>query len=139
MSRKIIFITRLFLGLNLLATAIGKLLDIQGFAEVIESFQIFSGPIIAPLGLALSLVELGLAIWLLSGKNLKLGGLASTILHVFFVIWLLIAMARGLDIQNCGCYGVFLAKPLTVKTIFQDSFMIIVSLALYFSAKKARV
>lgn len=139
MNKKIIFIARFFLGLNLLATAIGKLLDIQGFAEVIDSFQIFSDPITAPLGLALSLVELGLAIWLLTGKNLKLAGLTSTILHVFFVIWLLIAMLRGLDIQNCGCYGVFFAKPLTVKTIFEDLFMLTVSLALYISAKKARV
>lgn len=129
-------LARYFLGLNLLATAVGKLLDIQGFAEVIESFQIFSGPITAPMGLALSLVELGLAIWLLSGKNLKLAGLASTLLHSIFVVWLLIAMARGLDIQNCGCYGVFFARPLTIKTILEDLFMLGVSLTLYFSVKK---
>jgi hypothetical protein len=135
-NKKIILISRLFLGLNLLATAIGKLLDIQGFAEVIESFQIFSGPITAPMGLALSLFELGLAIWLLSGKNLKLAGLASVLLHSIFVVWLLIAMARGLDIQNCGCYGVFFARPLTIKTIFEDLFMLGVSLTLYFSVKK---
>lgn len=130
------YIIQYFIALVLLSTAIGKLLDIQGFAHVIESFEIFSGWITAPIGLAMSLTELGLAIWLFSGKKLAYAALAAGALHGIFIVWLLIAMVRGLEIVNCGCFGVFWARPLDWITIAEDTFMLAISVLLYFIVKR---
>lgn len=130
------YVIQYFISLILLMTAIGKLLDVPGFAHVIESFQIFTSWITSPIGLAMSLTELGLAIWLFSGKRLELAALASAALHSTFIAWLLIAMARGLEISNCGCFGVFWARPLGWVTIFEDVFMVAISLTLYFLVRK---
>lgn len=122
---------RYFIALVLLSTAIGKLLDIQGFAAAIETYQIFSGWITAPLGLSIALIELALAIWLFSGRNMKLAAVAAIVLHLGFIVWLFIAMGRGLDIPNCGCYGVFWARPLDWITIVEDLVLLAASSGLY--------
>lgn len=132
----IVYVLQYFIGLILLITAIGKLLDIQGFARVIESYKIFKGWITAPMGLLMSLTELGIAIWLFNGQKLPLAALASIVLHVIFIIWLFIAMARKLKIENCGCFGVFLARPLNWVTIAEDAFMLTISIVLYFLTTK---
>jgi len=129
---------RYFIGVLLLSTAIGKLLDIQGFAKVVDSYQVFSGWITAPIGLAMSLTELGLAIWLFSGKKLGLAALIAAGMHGSFIIWILIAMARGLEILNCGCFGVFLARPMGWITVAEDAFMLTLSLILYFLEKQEK-
>lgn len=128
----IVYVLQYFIGLVLLITAIGKLLDIQGFVRVIESYKIFKGWITAPMGLLMSLTELGIAIWLFNGQKVQFAALASIILHVIFIIWLLIAMGRKLKIENCGCFGVFWARPLDWITITEDVFMLTISIVLYF-------
>lgn len=125
------YLLQYFLGLSLLITAIGKLLDIQGFAAVVESYQIFLGWITAPMGLALALTELILAVGLLSGRKLKEAALASILLHTIFILWVSLALYRGLELSNCGCFGVFWARPLTFKTLLEDLGMLIASLLFY--------
>lgn len=128
-----------FIAVILLSTAIGKLLDIQGFRTVIESYQIFSGWITAPIGLGMALFELFLSIWLFSGKKLKEAALASLGLHAIFIVWISIALARGLEIANCGCFGVFLQRPLNYVTVIEDLVMLAASGALYALAKRKKV
>lgn len=125
-----------FIGLILVATSIGKLLDIQGFAQIIESYEIFSGFITAPLGLFLALAELGLAIWLFSGIKLDWSALTTAGLHIGFAGWSTLAILRGLEIANCGCFGVFFALPLGLSTIILELIMVSLSITLYFLAKK---
>lgn len=126
-----------FIAVILLTTAIGKLLDIQGFAKVIESYEIFSGWITAPMGLAMALFELFLSIWLFSGKKLALAALVSFGLHSVFTTWTVWALLRGLELSNCGCFGVFWARPLGWSTVYEDLFMVAVSLVLFFLAKQS--
>ncbi|MBC8645596.1 MAG: hypothetical protein H7X85_00410, partial [Thermoanaerobaculia bacterium] len=37
---------------------------------------------------------------------------------------------RGIAVPNCGCFGVFLARPLTWGTVLEDGGMVAASLAL---------
>lgn len=129
-------IIQYFIAVILLATSIGKLLDIQGFALVIQSFYIFPVWMTASVGLAMSLFELGLSLWLFSGKWLRWAALTAAALHATFILWLLIAMARGLEITNCGCFGVFFARPLDAVTIIEDVVMVSLSGILYLLARK---
>lgn len=39
-----------------------------------------------------------------------------------------VTLWRGLAIANCGCFGVFLARPLTAQTVVEDVVMLGMSL-----------
>jgi hypothetical protein len=52
------------------------------------------------------------------------------LLHIGFAAWAAIALLRGLHIPNCGCFGVFLARPLGWYTVLEDGVVVCVSLLL---------
>lgn len=132
------FVGRSFLLLILTATGIGKALDVPGFAEVIATFQVLPDPLLLPAAVSMVLVELALAGWLLVGIRVDRAALASAGLHAIFTLWIAVALLRGLEIANCGCFGVFYARPMTGWTIVEDLVMVAVSLGTFFAAKKRR-
>ena len=44
--------------------------------------------------------------------------------------WAAIALARGIPIGNCGCFGVFRERPLAPTTLLEDAALIALSLLL---------
>ena len=111
---------RLFLGLVLLATAAGKLLDVRGFAAVLATYEAFPESALVPLALAVPLAELALAVWLFSGRRLAGAAGAALALHLLYAVWAAATLARGLRLPNCGCFGVFLPSPLGWRTVAED-------------------
>ncbi len=141
MSRRAIVRTLRFgIGLVLLATAAGKLADVRGFAAVLETYRSFPEAALRPLAVGISLFELSLAIWLLSGRRLSGAAAASAAMHLAYAAFSAATLARGIEIDNCGCFGVFSARPLTAATVVEDLVMAALSLALLrLSAAPARV
>ena len=45
---------------------------------------------------------------------------------------------RGLDLPNCGCYGVFFPQPLRWYSPLEDLALVGLGYVLYVSAKKGR-
>jgi hypothetical protein len=131
------FSLRFAIAAILLSTAAGKLLDVEGFARVLGSYETFPRPVLRPLALAVPLVELALAAWLFSGRRLPEAAGASAILHGGYGAWSAISLARGLELPNCGCFGVFFPKPLTGVTILQDVVLVALSLLLRALARRA--
>ena len=129
------FILRVLIGLLLGATAVGKGLDPRGFAEVVGTYQVFPKPLWLPIAMVMIVVESVLAFMLLQGRRTRVGALASSALHMAFMIWAAMALLRGLHIPNCGCFGVFLSRPLTWGTVGEDGFMVAVSLLLWWTAR----
>lgn len=119
------------IGLILLATSIGKMLDVPGFIGVLRTYQTFPEGALSLVALAFVLVELKLAELLLLGKALYRAAAASTLLHLFFTAGAVTSLLRGLDIPNCGCFGVFLARPLTWGTVVEDLIMSSASVVLF--------
>lgn len=111
---------RWFFVLLLAAASVGKLADIPGFYAVIKSYALLPEAVIPISAWALAIFELVLAIWLAMGKRIEVAALIVIALHLVYLIWLAIALARGLDIPNCGCFGVFWARPLTWFTPVED-------------------
>ena len=111
---------RLFLGLILLATAAGKLADVRGFGGVLRAYEAFPEASLLPLAAAIPIAELALALWLFSGRGLRGAALAALVLHVVYAAWAALSLARGLRLENCGCFGVFLARPLGWRTVAED-------------------
>lgn len=114
----------------LLVTAAGKLLDVAGFAAVLDSYRAFPAWALVPTAVAVPLTELALAAWLLSGRRLGGAAGASAGMHAAYAGWAATTLARGVAVPNCGCFGVFLARPLSWGTVLEDAVMVAASLAL---------
>lgn len=129
---------RLFLAVVFVATAVGKLLDNRGFAEVLATFELLPTAILLPFALAISLTELALALWLFSRRQMRQAAIAAFAFNLGYVAWLAVALARGLEIPNCGCFGVFWARPLTPYMLLEDSVLILASVVLILALPKDR-
>ncbi len=121
---------RFSIGFVLLATAVGKLLDVEGFADVLRTYQAFSDWILFPLAVAVILVELLTAMWLFSGRNLFAAALVSAALHMTYAIWSAVSVLRGLRLANCGCFGALWPRPLNWSTVLEDGALVALSLLL---------
>lgn len=131
-------ILRGLIGLVLLTTALGKSLDIAGFAQVVGTYQVFPPALWLPVAISMTLVEWGLGVWLLSGRRpVHASGWAAA-LHGVFTGWAAMTLLRGVAVPNCGCFGVFLARPLTWGTVVEDSVMVTLCLLAVWSARVAR-
>lgn len=117
----IFVISRYFLGLLFVATAIGKLLDNRGFAAILSSYQL-GIPDAALLGFALmiSLLELLIGLNILRGRALGMNILATLGFHLGYASLALITLLRGIALSNCGCFGVFWARSLKWSTVAED-------------------
>jgi len=127
---------RFAIGLILLATAVGKFLDIPGFAAVLATYEAFPEWSLFPLAVTAPAAELLLAGWLFSGRKLFGAALVSAAMHAAYGAWAAITLARGLDLPNCGCFGIFLVRPLTWSTVLEDSAVVAASLALFLLSRR---
>lgn len=125
---------RLILGSILAAAAVGKLLDMQGFRNVLKEYKLFPHWSLWILTLLMPLIEASIAMSMVSGYELQKGIYASLILHGMFTIILFIELLRGIKLKNCGCFGVFFARPLRWFTPLEDIGMILLTLAVLFTS-----
>ena len=124
------------IALVLLITALGKLLDNRGFALVLNSYKTFNSDYTLALGLTVSLVELFLAAWLFLGTQAIATAVMALLMHVAYTLWSLYHVKAGLQIDNCGCFGVFWARPLSIMTVYEDLVMSVFCSVLLFLALK---
>jgi hypothetical protein len=111
---------RLFIGGILLASAVGKSLDLPGFVDVLISYQAFPSWLLWPLALTITGLEWILGVWILSGWRLIAAAAAAMALNSGYAIWMMVSLLRGLDLPNCGCYGVFFPQPLRWYSPLED-------------------
>lgn len=133
--RHLLFLRGLFF-LLMAATGIAKLLDMPGFITVVDSYRSLPAILLAPAAWALMLTELALAAWLLWGRYLRHAALLIVLMHFMYLIWLLMALARGLELENCGCFGVYLARPLTWFTPLEDLSLLLLAGVFFYSARR---
>ncbi len=119
----------------LLVAGVAKLLDFPGFVAVVATYRTLPDFLLVPAALALTLVELVLGVWLLWGSRLPEAAIATVLLHLGYLGWLVLALARGLDLPNCGCFGVFFPQRLTPWMLLEDGVLLALSLLLYLGAR----
>jgi hypothetical protein len=124
-------IFQILLGMLLFATSLGKALDVEGFLRVIASYQVFPAWLSPFVALGILTAEACLAVWLFSGRYLAIASLCAFALHVGFLLLAAITLLRGISVPNCGCFGVFFARPLTWGTVVEDLFMALWCLGLF--------
>ena len=129
-------VIRFGLALILLATGAAKLLDIGGFAAIVTQYRVLPNAFALAAAWSLAVGELALSAWLIAGGWLRLAAMASIALHLAYLIWSIAALLRGLELANCGCFGVFWAHPLSLATPIEDAVLAALSATLLFGAHK---
>jgi hypothetical protein len=109
-------------GLALLhaAAAIGKALDLRGFSGVADAYRLVPPVLLMPGALSLILAEAGVALGLVLPRFRRAAAVAAGTLALVYGAALTVTLFRGIPLENCGCFGVFLARPLTVWSPLED-------------------
>lgn len=128
---------RLLIGGVLLASAVGKSLDLKGFVDVLVTYRLFPGWSLWPGALMIIGIEWILAAWILSGWRLPTGAFLALTLNGLYAVGLIVTLVRGLDLPNCGCYGVFFPQPLRWYSPLEDLVLVGMCYALRIGAKKS--
>ena len=116
-------LARFALAALLFAMAAGQVSNPAGFVDILVTYRV--GGTAAAVLLALAVVggELAAAIGLVSTSAARRHEAASVALAVA-VAWSALglqAFARGLSLDNCGCFGVHLGQPLRGWVLLQDA------------------
>ena len=119
------------------ATAIGKAFDVPGLVRVIDTYQLLPPVLFEPVAVAVIVGELVLGAWILSGWRLAPAALFAIAMYAAWVVLLTVTLLRGLDLQNCGCFGIFLARPLRWYSPLEDVVAMGLSWLLYRLARPA--
>jgi hypothetical protein len=130
---------RLFIGGILLASALGKSLDLPGFVDVLITYQAIPALLLWPTALLITGFEWLLGVWVLSGWRLVTGALLSLALYAGYAIRMTLSLVRGLNLANCGCYGRFFPQPLRWYSPSEELIFAGMCYALWKSARKGWV
>ena len=129
------WLLRAVLGGILLASALGKSLDLPGFVEVLVTYRDFPDWSLWPIALFITTIEWMLGLWVLSGRRLPQAALATVLLNGIYALWMTVSLARGLDLPNCGCYGVYFPQPLRWYSPLEDLVLVSLGFTLWRLAK----
>ena len=120
------------------ATGIGKLLDVPGFARVLAQYRLFPAPLLAPVAWGVTLAELAVAAGLVVPAWRRRAAVAAAVLAAADAAVLTVTLLRGIALENCGCFGVFLARPLRPYTPLEDVVMLAAALVVVAASKPRR-
>lgn len=111
-----------------LATAGAKLLDLRGFAAVLADYRMAQAVMLLPMAGAVVALEVAIGVGLLLPKWRRAAALAAAALAGLYAVVLSATLARGIALGNCGCFGVYLARPLTVFSPLEDVALLLAAL-----------
>jgi len=127
---------RWFVGLVLVATGTGKALDIPGFVHVLAAYDLLPSWGNVFFAYSLLFVELSTGLCLLTHRWLRPAAWVAVGLHAMLLGAVGVTLWRGLTIANCGCFGMFLARPLTGQTAAEDAGMLGMSLLVLWTTNR---
>ncbi len=81
-----------------------KLPDPAESVRAVRAYQLLPEPVVPTVGYALPVLEVLLGVVLLLGLLTRFGALLSSLMLVAFIVGIVSAWARGLEIE-CGCFG----------------------------------
>jgi uncharacterized membrane protein YphA (DoxX/SURF4 family) len=99
-------LARLLLGGFFVYASLDKIWDPAGFAKIVYQWQVV-GPVASNLvAVTLPWVELVAGLLLVAGVWRRESALVIALMLVFFIVAAASVMARGIDVENCGCVSV---------------------------------
>lgn len=98
---------------------------------MLTHYRLLPEPILLGAALSISLFELALGIRCWKREAPRAWAVA-TAMNAGYTLLALSSLLRGLTIENCGCFGVFLARPLGWNTVAEDLALTVVCGYLHF-------
>lgn len=134
-------IARIALALLLLAMAAGQLADLRGFVGVLGDYPVASTPLtwIVAVGLAAGEATGGALLLTRSASTRARGAAAALAVAVAWSVLALSAFVPGRAIENCGCFGVYLAQPLRWWVLIEDAEFVALATWVLFAARREAV
>ena len=119
------------LGPLLLVMAATQASDPAGFVDALVAYEVGGRAVAWPLAVLLVAGELvgGLGLLSRSIEGRRLGGAVALAVAVLWSALGVVAFARGLVLENCGCFGVHLAQPLRWWVLLQDAELLLLAFA----------
>jgi uncharacterized membrane protein YphA (DoxX/SURF4 family) len=97
-------VLRVAVGVVFVVSGLAKVVDIDGTIRSVRAYRLLPEAVIPTVGSALPVLELALAVLLVSGLLTRVAAGITMLLSTAFVIGISSAWARGLTIE-CGCFG----------------------------------
>ncbi|MFJ7768711.1 MauE/DoxX family redox-associated membrane protein [Streptomyces sp. NPDC097107] len=133
-------ILRVVVGSVLAAMALGQLASFDAMPAILTTYGLTSKAASTALAMALVGAEAVTAGWFLARPRSR----AITPVWLYAgvaVVWSVLAaqaFARGLDLDNCGCFGTYLAQPLRWYVLVEDALMLLYAWLLWRAVRRAR-
>jgi hypothetical protein len=120
-------ILRLVLGAVFVAMAAGQLVSFDVMPDILTAYGLTSGAASTVLAVALIAAEAVTGVWFLARPR------STTAVPVWIytgvsVVWAVLAVqafARGLTIDNCGCFGRYAVQPLRWWVLAEDGLLLL--------------
>ena len=96
--------SQILIGTLFATASLAKLGDLHSFAEQVHNFRMLPLGLENLVAMMLPWVELVAGLALIFGIQARSGARIAALLMAAFTVGVLVAMARGLDIE-CGCFG----------------------------------
>jgi uncharacterized membrane protein YphA (DoxX/SURF4 family) len=128
LDRRTIRASQILIGALFLVAALAKLGDLRAFAEQIHNFRLLPWGLENTSAIVLPWIELVAGLALVFGVRARSGGAVAAVLMAAFTAAVLIAMARGLDIE-CGCFGTGDATRVGLLKVLENAAMLALALA----------
>lgn len=105
-SPRVHLVLRLLLGAVFVYASLDKIWDPAAFAKIVYQWQVV-GPVASNLvAVTLPWVELLAGLLLIAGAWKRESALVVALMLVVFIVAAGTVMARGIDVENCGCVSV---------------------------------
>jgi hypothetical protein len=115
----------------LLAMALGQLASLDEFEESLAGYRVFGGATWA-VAVALPAAEILSALGLLLRRRISPGlaraaAVGGLLVALFWTVLAVQAFARGLSLENCGCFGAYLVQELRWWILLEDAEFLILA------------
>jgi hypothetical protein len=112
--------------------AVGQLASLGAFERALESYDLFGG-LVPALTLALPALELLAAAGLLAAFRadpslVRVAGVLGVLIAVLWAALAGQAFARGLAVENCGCFGAYFPQELRWWVLLEDVYFVALAL-----------
>ncbi|MFD4259185.1 MauE/DoxX family redox-associated membrane protein [Streptomyces sp. NPDC058534] len=134
-------VLRLVLGVVFTAMAVGQLASAADMPAVLGAYGLVHGAPAAWLAAGLIAGELVCGVWFLARPR-SLAMVPVWMYSAVSLVWSGLAVqafARGLTVDNCGCFGNHLTQRLSWFVLLQDALTLVYAVVLVRAARKARV
>ncbi len=125
---------RMGIGFIFIYAAIPKIIRPDEFADGINNYRILPYFLVNLLAIGLPYVELLFGIFLFIGIRIKAASFGTTLLMVVFILAVLSAWIRGIDI-TCGCFGSG-GEIISLKEIGRDIIFFLMSIITFLKTPK---